>query len=108
VDHHGHQRATLAGRNDTVVHIDGTLVHTLAIRTALLRHPTIREHQTVVGPQGLTIRVAADGSVDTDRAASDVASNLSASGAASAVEVVVVDAIQRDAHTGKVQHTVRM
>ncbi|MGD9700818.1 MAG: hypothetical protein AB7Q42_02585 [Acidimicrobiia bacterium] len=106
-DHHGHQRATLAGRTDTVVQIDGTLVHTLAIRTALLRHPTIREHQTVVGQAGLTIRVAANGPVDTVRAATDVASSLSASGAAGAVEVVVVDAIERDADTGKVRHTLR-
>jgi len=104
---HGHQRATLEGRTDSVATIGGTTVHTLGIDSALLRHPGVREHQTVIGSAGLTIRVVGAGPVDVARAAADVAANLAAAGAPTPVEVVAVDALDRDPLTGKVRRVLR-
>ena len=99
---HGHQRATVEGRTDSVATIGGKTIHTLAIRSALLRHPGIREHQTVIGAAGLTIRVLCDSPVDVVQAGADVAASLEAAGASTRVEVVAVDALDRDPLTGKV------
>jgi phenylacetate-CoA ligase len=100
---HGHQRATLEGRTDSVATIGDKLVHTVGIDSALLRHPGIREHQTMVGSAGLTIRILCEGPVDVALAAADVAASLAAAGASTPVEVVAVDALERDALTGKVR-----
>jgi phenylacetate-CoA ligase len=100
---HGHQRARLVGRTDSVVTIGGTTVHTVGIASALLRHPEIREHQTVIGSAGLTIRILCEGPVDLALAAADIAASLAAAGASTPVEVVAVDALDRDPLTGKVR-----
>lgn len=100
---HGHQRATIEGRTDSLARIGGKTVHTLGIRSALLRHPGIREHQTVISSTGLTIRILCESPVDAAQAAADVEASLAASGTSTRVEVVAVDALDRDPLTGKVR-----
>ena len=99
---HGHQQATIEGRTNSMAKVGGKTVHTVAIHSALLRHPGIREHQTVIRSEDLTIRILCDGPVDVEQAAADVAASLKAAGTSSRVEVVAVDALDRDPLTGKV------
>ncbi len=103
---HGHQRATVNGRNDELLTIDGITVHPLTVRSALLRHQTISEYQARVTavPTGSQIELAlvTSGPADITRVESDVTAALAAAGATARVTATEVDVLERDPATGKV------
>jgi phenylacetate-coenzyme A ligase PaaK-like adenylate-forming protein len=99
---HGHQRATLEGRNDAYMEFDGVQVHPLSLRSALLRHPEVIEYQVFHGARRARIDVVASGPVDTAALERDLVAAFATAGAgAVAVSVRVVDAVARDPRTGK-------
>jgi phenylacetate-coenzyme A ligase PaaK-like adenylate-forming protein len=56
---HGHLRATVEGRADDVLHYDQVQLHPHVIRSVLVRHPEITEHQVVQTAAGIHASVVA-------------------------------------------------
>ena len=110
---HGHQRATLFGRNDELLTIGAATIHPLTIRTALLPHPTITEYQVTVdggsrtdAQARLAVAVVTAGLADLARVERDLAAALAAAGAHADVTVTAVDQLGRHPETGKVRRFV--
>lgn len=104
---HGHQRATVGGRNDELLAIGGATVHPLTVRSALLAWPAISEYQVRVANREprptLDVAVVATDSCDLDAVRRDLIAALLTAGAAADVSVRVVDRLERHPHTGKVR-----
>lgn len=99
---HGHQRATVEGRADDMVHIGGVTVHPLTIRSAMLRTPTISEYQVHLDDGNLTVLVVPTGPLEIDQIRHDIATALAGAGAhPPAIDVRIVNRISRDQRTGK-------
>ena len=99
---HGHQRATVEGRNDAYIDFDGVPVHPLSLRSALLRHPAVIEYQVFHGPGRARIDVVAGEPIDIAALERDLAAAFAAAGASGvAVSVRLVHAVARDPGTGK-------
>jgi len=97
-----HQHASLSGRTDDYLRLDGVLVHPLTIRSALLRHPMVTEYQVFSRSGELRVDVVANGPIDLANLEIDVTRAIEAAGA-SGVEVRCreVEQIARDPGTGK-------
>ncbi len=99
---HGHERATLQGRNDDELHLGEVVVHPITIRSLLAGNPAISEFQ---------IRRRNDNEIHIDVVAADidlhdiehsVRTALTNIGAPhTAVVATAVDRITRDPETGK-------
>lgn len=99
-----HQQATLSGRTDDYLTLDGVAVHPLAVRSALLRHSEVTEYQVTVRPSALHVDVVASGTLDTGSLEADICAAVRAAGAHSAtVTCARVEQLARDANSGKVR-----
>jgi phenylacetate-CoA ligase len=99
---HGHLRATVSGRSDDVFTYGSLRVHPLAIRSPLVKTPEVLEYQVRQTPRGAGLAVVAAGALDPSRLARKVARSLAEAGVPDPqVTVRCVDAIERDARTGK-------
>lgn len=110
---HGHQRATLHGRDDDSIRLGSVVVHPLSVRSVILRHPAVREHQVVVTPgsppgdETVHLRLVASGPVAVSQIEQEVAAALRGAGAGSVrVTAAVVDRLERHPDTGKVRRVV--
>jgi phenylacetate-CoA ligase len=98
----GHVRATVQGRSDELLRLDGGQVHPHAVRSVLVRAAEVVEYQVRAGGRRLQADLVADGPVDTVRIARDIEGALAAAGVPGVdVQVGVVAAVERDPHTGK-------
>lgn len=99
---HGHLRATVSGRSDDVFTYGRLRVHPLVIRSPLVKSPEVLEYQVRQTPRGADLTVVAAAPVDPARLARTVARSLAEVGLPDPeVTVRCVDAIERDARTGK-------
>lgn len=112
---HGHQRATVEGRNDDLLTLGGVTIHPLTIRSALLRHEAIAEYQvrvTGASDPGATPQVelalVAFGSVPIEQVERDVAAALGAAGATAHVTATTVDELRRNPASGKIQRFIAL
>jgi phenylacetate-coenzyme A ligase PaaK-like adenylate-forming protein len=104
---HGHLRAIVDGRADDVFRYDPVQVHPHVIRSVLVRHPEIGEHQVVQTAAGIHASVvAADpgASVDLAALASHLTAALTSAGLATPeVATDQVPVLSRDPGTGKLR-----
>ena len=101
---HGHQRASLEGRNDELLDIAGVTIHPLTIRSVLVADPAVADYQVrLVETGGLELDVVSDGrTVDTAAVEASLGRALANAGAPPIrLAVHVVDALRRDPSTGK-------
>ncbi len=99
---HGHQRATLSGRNDEHLEVGGSAVHPLTIRSLMVREPDIVDYQVTCDGSTLTADVVTTRDVDLRRLAGRIGDALVAAGAPRiAVTARAVPAVARDPRTGK-------
>ena len=103
---HGHLRVRVLGRHDPVLHVGGGDVHPLTVRSTLLRHPSVCEYQVTARTDRLHVDAIAAGELDTAAVATDLERALTDAGAQVPVTVQVVEALPRDALTGKVRRFV--
>jgi phenylacetate-CoA ligase len=107
---HGHQRATIDGRNDELLVIGDVTVHPLAIRSALLRHQTITQYQIRVTSARepatmphVHLALVTSGPISLHRAEQDIATALDVAGATAHVTATTVDELERNPATGKIR-----
>jgi phenylacetate-coenzyme A ligase PaaK-like adenylate-forming protein len=99
---HGHQRASLQGRNDAYLQFGDVAVHPLTLRSALLRHPEVLEYQVSSGRGRVRVAVVASGTVDLEALAADIATALRGAGVSGIqVSAELVTSVARDPATGK-------
>lgn len=104
---HGHVRAAIEGRSDEYLHVRGTQVHPLAIRSAMLRHPGIVEYQVRSHGRRLEVDVVSCDPVDLAQVERSVRDALTAAGAGPLpVTARVVETVDRDPGTGKARRFV--
>jgi phenylacetate-coenzyme A ligase PaaK-like adenylate-forming protein len=99
---HGHLRALVWGRCDTVLRFGDVQVHPLAVRSALLAHAEVLDHQARQTADGLDVDVVLAGSVDLGELAQAVRTALSDAGLVDPqVRVRQVDQLDLVRATGK-------
>lgn len=106
---HGHLRARVRGRADTVFRYGELEVAPNVVRGVLLRRPEIVEYQVFQRPHGITVDavLAAGTSLDHDGLADRLAAALAGIGLDGATaEVRVVPALARDTRSGKLRRFV--
>ncbi len=103
---HGHQRATVDGRNDAELTIGGATLHPLTIRSALLRHATVDEFQVRCAADDVQVDIVTSGPTDINRVEHDIEAALASAGATARVSVAVVDELRRNPSTGKIRRFV--
>ena len=100
----GHVRVAVEGRSDELLRYGDVVVHPLVVRSTLLGHPAVVEHQVHQTTQGMDVAVVAPGGIDTALLERALAVALRRAGLAEPVVAVRrVDAIARNPRTGKVQ-----
>jgi phenylacetate-coenzyme A ligase PaaK-like adenylate-forming protein len=98
----GRLRALVDGRHDAPLTYGDVVVHPLVVRAALGRDHTVVEHQVRQTPAGIDVRIVSTGGTDLAGLADALTSALRSAGLADPqVDVTQVDAIERDAVTGK-------
>jgi phenylacetate-coenzyme A ligase PaaK-like adenylate-forming protein len=104
---HGHLRATVEGRADDVLHYDQVQLHPHVIRSVLVRHPEITEHQVVQTAAGIHASVVAaepGAGVDLPALTSHLTAALAEAGLpAPEVAADQVPQLSRDPGTGKLR-----
>jgi len=98
----GHVRATVEGRTDEFVRLGDRDVHPHVVRSVLLRRAEISEYQVRSGGRILAVDLVVSARVDTDAIARDLAASMAVAGVPDVdARVRVVDAVERDARSGK-------
>jgi len=104
---HGHLRATVEGRADSVLHYAGVDVHPHVLHSVLLGVPAVLDHQIRQTPAGVEIVVVAHGEIDAAAVRRELSRALAAAGLADPdVQLRLAPALERDVHTGKVRRVV--
>lgn len=107
--HHGHQRASIRGRNDEPIDIAGVLVHPLTIRSALLVDSSIGDYQVRLDARNAidVDIVSTNGSTDLVGVEKRLACAVADAGARPVhIRARQVERLARDVHTGKVKRFV--
>ena len=104
---HGHQRATVEGRNDELVTVGDRSIHPLTFRSALLKHGTIAEYQvrvdnTTAQPR-IELALVTTGPISLPHVERDIAQVLTTAGATAQVTATQVENLERNPATGKIQ-----
>jgi phenylacetate-coenzyme A ligase PaaK-like adenylate-forming protein len=101
---HGLLRARVEGRSDDVLDFDGVSVHPLVVRAVMVKTPTVADYQVRQTAAGIHLAAIAAGAIDADRLRIRLEQALADAGLPDpVVTVAVVDALDRDARTGKIR-----
>ncbi|MGH9225143.1 MAG: phenylacetate--CoA ligase family protein [Acidimicrobiales bacterium] len=101
---HGHIRALVEGRSDHQLTFGDRAIHPVTVMSALLRTPAVSEYQVRVTGRRMSVAVITDGPLVTADLTAALAEAVARAGAGEVeVQVVVVDELERDPHTGKTQ-----
>ena len=106
---HGHQRASVEGRNDETFVLSGVPIHPLTIRSALVSDATVADYQVRIGPDAhIDVDLVAGGApVDLAAVESALCRALAAAGAPVPLQTPrAVDGRERGPGTGKTRRFV--
>lgn len=106
-EEHGHWRVAVEGRADDAFVYGDVTVHPLAIRSMLVKMPTVVEYQVRQTVDGVVVDVVAPRGIDEDDVRSRLALGLASAGLVGAsVDVRVIDSVPKHERTGKVRRFV--
>ena len=107
---HGYLRARVQGRSDEIFHYpDGTAVHPIVIRSAIVATPPIVDYQVAQTAAGVDVSVIATTDLAVDEFTSRLASALTQAGLESPhVNVRAVDRLDRNPASGKFRRFVSL
>jgi phenylacetate-coenzyme A ligase PaaK-like adenylate-forming protein len=101
---HGHLRASVEGRADSLFRYGSVVVHPLTIRTVMVKASGVDEYQVRQTPHGIHIDAVTSTGFDHSGVIHDLMQSLRVAGLHEPdVSFRVVDAINRHSRTGKVQ-----
>jgi phenylacetate-coenzyme A ligase PaaK-like adenylate-forming protein len=106
---HGYLRATVEGRNDEMLHYGKIDIHPLAVRSVMVKTPSVLDYQVTQTPSGIDVAVLADASLDLPALQRQLTDALRTAGLNDPqVALRRTATLERNAQTGKLKRFVSL
>jgi phenylacetate-CoA ligase len=104
---HGYLRATVEGRNDEMLRYGKIDIHPLAVRSVMVKTPSVLDYQVTQTPSGIDVAVVADTTLDMAALQHQLAGALRTAGLADPqVNLRRTHTLERNAQSGKLKRFV--
>ena len=104
---HGHLRATVEGRNDEMLRYGKIDIHPLAVRSVMVKTPSVLDYQVTQTASGIDVAVVADATLDIATLQRQLADALRVAGLADPlVDLRRTKTLERNAQSGKLKRFV--